>query len=428
LNLHWALLPLRKSGRSVLVGALAVTAAVPSHAQGSPPERTYSSSQGEVEKALRDLGAYSGARLPALEGFVASFPATAGRFERPYYQFQIELVRLAPERTLVRLTAKITAWYADSEPSRSGYHTLPSNGRLEMDLFDRIDDYLKKKGFDLPTKPELSSTAKPTTLNDAIALSPPAARPPKSSPANAPTTVASLNEEIARVRSQREAAERRLAQLSAEVKELEETLRSQVSPSNLASIKASRAAFHDRPTDMAHIVLWAEAEDEFEILEDRGDWVKVSFGTDAQGWVRSSQLRLAADKGNAAAARSPEDELGFVVTREEVSLFSGEWPELKGKQALFIWTRPSAEIPKGILGQRQLAYAKRIFADRYLQASHSQQPFAGVVVVFLGPRGGVAANTLAHIRRWRDGLLPDAEFLKRCSLDPPEAFRDLPKQ
>ncbi len=422
MNLRRALRALPQSGRAVFVAALALMAVVQAHAQVSPAERTYSSSQAEVEKGLRALGAYSGGRLPVVEGFVASAPAAAGRFERPYYQFQIELVRLAADRTLVRLSAKITTWYSDPDASRSEYRTLVSNGRLEMDLFDRLDAYLKKKGQDLPAKPEPSAPATPSDAIQSIALPPSTASPPRA-------TQASLHEEIARVRSQREAAEQQLAQRTAEVKDLEETLRNQVSPPNLAAVTALRAAVRERPADTARIAFWADAEDEFEILEKRGAWVQVGFGAAPQGWVRGSQLTLAAERDNAGsgAARPPEGEPGFALLREQVNLFSGEWTELRDKQALFVWARPNSEIPQGVLGQRQFAYAKRIFVERYREARHSAQPFVGVVVIFLGPKRGVAAATLAQIRRWQEGTLREAEFLKLCSLDPPEAFRDARK-
>jgi hypothetical protein len=227
------------------------------------------------------------------------------------------------------------------------------------------------------------------------------------------------------VRSQRGGVEKRAEELTAEVNQLEESLRRQISPSNLAAVKAVRAAVREQPADTARILFWADAEDEFEVLENRGDWAQVGFGTDPQGWVRASQLDLGGNGRDArgATAQSPEDDHGFSVAREEVNPFSGDWTELKGRLALFVWARSEGEGSNGGSGQQQLAFAKRIFLERYREARHSEQGYAGVVVVFLGSRGGVAAATLAQIQRWDEGALSDAEFLKRCSLDPPEAFR-----
>jgi hypothetical protein len=65
-----------------------------------------------------------------------------------------------------------------------------------------------------------------------------------------------------------------------------------------------------------------------------------------------------------------------------------------------------------------------MFTEGYREAAHTQQLVDGVVVVFLGDKGGVAAATLPDIRRWHDGVLPEKQFLEKCSFDPPESFRD----
>jgi hypothetical protein len=46
----------------------------------------------------------------------------------------------------------------------------------------------------------------------------------------------------------------------------------------------------------------------------------------------------------------------------------------------------------------------------------------GVVVIFMDQGGGVAAASLDDIKSWMEGSLSKAEFIKRCSLDPPSAF------
>jgi hypothetical protein len=71
----------------------------------------------------------------------------------------------------------------------------------------------------------------------------------------------------------------------------------------------------------------------------------------------------------------------------------------------------------------KLGYAKRIFQSRYHTVSQAQTDVEGVVVVFLGTRGGVAAATLSDIRQWVEGGLPDEAFVNRCSLDPATEFR-----
>ena len=43
---------------------------------------------------------------------------------------------------MVRVNATITAWYTDPVPAKSGYQVLPSNGRLEADFLDRLQEAL----------------------------------------------------------------------------------------------------------------------------------------------------------------------------------------------------------------------------------------------------------------------------------------------
>ena len=43
---------------------------------------------------------------------------------------------------MVRVSATITAWYTDPVAGKSGYQVLPSNGRLENDFLDRLQEEL----------------------------------------------------------------------------------------------------------------------------------------------------------------------------------------------------------------------------------------------------------------------------------------------
>ena len=43
------------------------------------------------------------------------------------------------------MTSKITAWYTDPESAQSGYRELNSNGHVETDLLDHIEDALAHK-------------------------------------------------------------------------------------------------------------------------------------------------------------------------------------------------------------------------------------------------------------------------------------------
>src|ERR1700680_3009846 len=113
---------------SLLVGIVAIALPRCAAAQAVPYARTFPRSKDEVDKALKELQAYAGQKLPIVDGFVASSDRPLNRYERAFYQFSIDLLPESPAGTIVRLTAKITAWYADSDPAKSGYQVLPSNG------------------------------------------------------------------------------------------------------------------------------------------------------------------------------------------------------------------------------------------------------------------------------------------------------------
>src|ERR1700680_226482 len=113
---------------SLMMFILSVSVTRGAAAQAVPYARTFPKSKDEVDKALKELQAYAGQRLPIVDGFVATSEQPLNRYERAFYQFSIDLLPASSDGTIVRLTAKITAWYADSDPAKSGYQVLPSNG------------------------------------------------------------------------------------------------------------------------------------------------------------------------------------------------------------------------------------------------------------------------------------------------------------
>ena len=95
--------------------------------QAVPYARAFAKSAEEVESALKDLQAYSGQKLPIVDGFVATGDKPLNQYERAFYQFSIDVLPGTAGGTIVRVTAKITAWYADKDPAKSGYQVLPSD-------------------------------------------------------------------------------------------------------------------------------------------------------------------------------------------------------------------------------------------------------------------------------------------------------------
>ncbi len=118
-------------------------------AQAIPYARSYPKPKDQVDQALKELQAYS-AKNPIAKRLIGSVDKPLDHYERGFYQFTIELLPGDSGATIVRLSAKITAWYADRDVTKSGYDVLPSNGRLELDLLDRLQEKLTGKPVDPP--------------------------------------------------------------------------------------------------------------------------------------------------------------------------------------------------------------------------------------------------------------------------------------
>src|SRR5580704_2623527 len=105
-------------------------------------ERTFSKSASEVQRVVDDLRESSSGRLPILEGFVEPGDQPLDRYERGYYECTFHVTPTPAGGTVVQASAKITAWYKDPSPARSGYRVLVSNGHVDNDLLDQIAEAL----------------------------------------------------------------------------------------------------------------------------------------------------------------------------------------------------------------------------------------------------------------------------------------------
>ena len=438
--------------RCLLVFALLFSACLATRAQqADSTDRVYKHRKAEVEEALQALKAYATNRLPVLDGFVSANASTIAKLENPHYQLRIEIEPQGPNQTLVAVSAKITAWNAEEDPSRSQYVVVPSNGRLEQDMLDRLSVLLEKWNIDRSggvsadrSASSADSAGSPTSPTPSVApggSAPGASHSPlpgvsredasanPAAPVPAASSVARVNSgdpaalasEISSVRAQRQTVEMNQRKLQQQVSELEANASSQKFLSNLAVIKTPQASVFQQDDDTSKVLFRADPEDEFEVINVKGNWVHVRLENGTEGWVRGVQLQPPQEVDDAEDAAAA---LNFSTPNQEIKPFGGDWTPLKGKPSLFVFAQPNRAIPGAILGQSQFAFAKHIFTEGYREAMHSEQPMSGVVVVFLGDKGGVAAATLADIRRWRDGAITDKVFFERCSFDPPESFRD----
>src|SRR5258708_35273534 len=141
---------------------LALVSAEFSNAQGNSHERTFPQSKPMVEKALRGMQASMAGHLPVLDGFAVPGDHSLDRYQRAYYQSTVEVIPTNSGGSLVRVSTKVTAWYADPSVSRSGYQLLTSNGRLEADLLEQLADVLTSGVLAAASNSHATAAPRPT--------------------------------------------------------------------------------------------------------------------------------------------------------------------------------------------------------------------------------------------------------------------------
>lgn len=398
--------------------------------------RTFAKSKADVDQALKEIGAYAGQKLPTVEGFVAATPKPVSRYERAFYQLEIELFPGTGARggTLAQVRAKITAWYADPDPSKSGYEVLPSNGRLEFDLLDRLDE-------------ELGTASRTVHSSGASGVAPPKAKLDLSGVPGASQLTPSANViaspasgELAELRAQRIEAEKHEQQLSGQLQQLQDIQKNQAHPVNLVVVKKSGTPVLARPAENSRVLFAAAAGDEFEYLESAESFLHVGISGVSRGYVRRSSVELTdfilariAAQDQATAAK---EAAAFRVEREETSLFPGDWEHLKGKKVKIYTVQPVSQVAAETDAKAKLAYATALFKrfssqEAALAAEDSGTPapaVEGVVVIYDSADGGIIGATLAGVQQFADGSLSPENFWKLCYLDPPEAFQPTTKE
>ena len=441
---------IRSLGRAFLLALL--TAAQFSPAQSSPPgaasyERTYRQSKNAVEKALKDLQPAMGGRLPVLEGFALPGDHPLNRYQRAYYQSSVQVNSNPSGGCVVRVNAKVTAWYADSAPSRSGYQLLTSNGRLESDLLDQLTDLLASKTGEIsneysresapasarPSPPAKSSADK--TLADRRADEPAAEPTPSAPTPRLPETGRTFSSSLEQglsaqqlpesTKSRNRSADQAIARLQAEAASLEEVLKNQAHPKNLVAIKKPGTPVVASPSLTAKTLFLASAHDEFEMLDFNADWVHVRISGLSRGWIWRTSLEMPegiSDIPSAGADHSAVAANMFQVTREEMAPFPGDWEPLRGKNVKIISVQRIQENEKGSGAQAKLEFAKSLLEKNYTELAAKSEELAGVVFIFDSVDGGMMAITLPTIQQWKAGKLTDAALWHRCFFDPPEIF------
>src|SRR6266403_328646 len=313
----------------------------------------FAKSAEEVEGALKDLQAYSGQKLPIVDGFVATGDKPLNQYERAFYQFSIDVLPGTTGGTIVRVTAKITAWYADKDPAKSGYQVLPSNGRLELDFLDRLEEKFGVKTASSMARALSNSTISAPKPKLDLGVVPGVQIP------SATTTSAKSGgstDELGSLRSNREAEEKHMRELNAELQSLQEIKKNQAHPLNLVVVKKAGAPVLAKPAEGARVLFNAAAEDEFEFIATR---------------LNSQD---ATDPVEKAAA--------FRIVREENSPFPGDWEPLKGKAVRIFTVQPVLQEPKETGARARLAFASSLFQKYAADNTAPTSAVEGVVVIF----------------------------------------------
>jgi hypothetical protein len=445
-----------KNNRPIFLFTTAVLSIVPLSLANPAPdqahgeERVFHHSKVEVEKVIQELHATMKGRLPILDGFADQVDQQWDRFTRGYYECALQVVANGQDETRVRVTAKITAWYTDSNPSQSGYRVLLSNGRVESDLLDRIEESLAPKAGGPAVSQSSQSTGSspdplvpssispetglhPDTTNSSAVDSFPLVRgklsgaSPKRTGSRASAVIASPNssEDIESLKHRREDAEKQLSNLNGIVQNLEEILRNQTHPTDIAVVRKSGTRVMSKPSANGPVLFSADSEDEFQVLDNGPEWTHVQISGVSRGWVRRSDLNLPdglkVSANRADAARSgPESP--FQVVREETNTFKGNWEPLNGKTVKIIWTGPASAQGKPASALAKRNFAKSLLVTAYQEVSSHDPAPAGIVVVFDSADGGQIAATLENLKQWQSGSLSETSFWKLCSVDPPELF------
>ena len=402
---------------------------VPLPAQNSPDERAFPQSKAAVEKAVAALRENLAGRLPVLDGFAQVREHPLDRYRRAYYQSTVEVSSTPSGGSRVRVSTKVTAWYADPVASRSGYQLLPSNGRIEADLLEQLAEQLAESSAEGSGASVAISSQKPSTEV-------PVAEPKISGPApkfsdSYRTFSSSLSKGLSRdIAAPEDPATAQNAvksdrALQAEVDSMEEILKNQVHPPNLVAVKKWGTPVVSAPSLAAKQQFLASMHDEFELLDFNANWVHVRISGLSRGWIWRNSVEMPdgirdSDTPATSVLTAP-GEL-FHVVREESSTFPGDWEQLRNKDVKIISVQKTDENANAGPSER-LEYTKFLLDRNYKELAQNPSAPAGVVVIFDSADGGMMAATMVTLRQWRAGTLSDSALWHKCFFDPPESFQ-----
>ncbi|HKV82019.1 MAG TPA: hypothetical protein VJP02_27980 [Candidatus Sulfotelmatobacter sp.] len=408
-----------------LCGCMVILSAVSGWTQSNPPERTFPQSKAAIEKALKGMQANMAGHLPILEGFANAGDHPLDRYERGYYQATAEVVSNPSGGSLVRIKAKVTAWYSDPSSSHSRYQVLTSNGRLESDLLDQLAEQLAATPSEKAVTSNAVMKAPPEASKDER---PSAPEPSRKFPETNSTISSSAREWAASASTADKSSEspsKPDSSLKAEADNLEEILKNVAHPKNLVAVKKSGTPVVSTPSLTAKPQFLASLHDEFEMLDFNADWVHVRISGLSRGWIWRNSVEMPEGIADNAAFSSGALNTAadlFHVVREETAPFPGDWEPLRGKNVKIISVQKIDETEKNAGSKERLEYTKFLLEKSYPEIAEKKSELAGVVVVFDSADGGMIAATTPTLRQWRAGALNDSALWHKCFFDPPETF------
>jgi hypothetical protein len=384
-------------------------------AQSSPQQKVFSAPVSKIRAALKNLPGGTSGSLPVLDGFVVAGARRLDAYRRPYYQCSVKITPARSGGSLVAVMAKITAWNGD--PAHSGYEVLPSNGRLESDLLDRLQDRLASTSEgNTGTASSSPVHAEPTHTpgSPGSEISAPMPQFPGSSAMSMPSN--------SRDKESTDAV------LEQEAHGLEQLVKNQSHPTNLIAVKLDQTPILQDPSSNAKMLFLASAEDEFEVLDVNPEWVHVRISGLSRGWLRRAGVEMldgsesiADAQKLAAVPEQPSPKTGsrssalFSVSSEEEGSFPGDWAPLKAKSVKIISIQQAVGTGRITSPQDKMHFAEDLFKKEGISKSA-----AGMVLIFDAEDGGMVAATQTVLDEWKNGALSEQALWKQCYLDPPE--------
>jgi len=419
--------PGRRSALTKSIIALCVLVAIPLESQTNSAERSFPQSKSAIENALKSLQSSLAGRLPVLEGFARIAERPLDRYQRGYYQSTVD-VKSAPGGSIVHVTTKVTAWYSDPTGSKSGYQLLVSNGRLETDLLDQLEEQLAKNPAGSPAAPVEAAKSQPQSA-PAPQPTPSSSTPSPAAPDLDQKAIASarpaLPDRTAAETPSEIAADKNASALQAEADSLQEILKTMAHPKNLVAVKKSGTPIVSNPSLTAKPQFLASMHDEFELLDFNADWVHVRISGLSRGWIWRNSVEMPEGISDTdvptAGALTPAADL-FHVVREESAAFPGDWEPLRSKTVKILSVQKLDDSGKDAGPKERLEYAKFLLEKTYKETAPKPGDLQGIVVIFDAADGGMIAATTATLQEWIAGNLSDSALWHKCFFDPPETF------